>query len=45
MTRRTVYHHPTKGTPKLQEKLVKPIKAKIEEITSLAPARWRTYWG
>jgi putative transposase len=31
MPRRTVYYRPTKGTPKVQEKFVMPIKAMIEE--------------
>ena len=32
--RRTVYYRPTKGTPKVQEKFVTPIKAMIEENPS-----------
>ena len=34
MPRRTVYYRPTKGSPKLQEKFVTPIKAMIEENPS-----------
>ena len=34
MPRRTVYYHSTKGQPKVQEHLVKPIKAMIEENPS-----------
>lgn len=34
MPRRTAYYRPTKGTPKVQEKFVTPIKAMIEENPS-----------
>jgi putative transposase len=34
MPKRIVYHHPTKGAPKVQEKFVTPIKAMIEDNPS-----------
>lgn len=43
--RRSVYYKPVKAAPKLQDRLVAPVKAMIEENPRSATARGRTCWG